>query len=277
MSLIEHPEIIESFEKLGLSPNEARVYLALIENYPITGYQLSKISGILRPVVYEMLGRLVEKGGAKIVKSNPDSYAPVEISAFLKNIESDFTDAKKNISQSLQDNLVHDQTDFFWNLIGKKNILNAVESMINETMSELYIRINSQELLNEILPSLLKKSEENVHIDIFSHYSLDTQGITLYSYGLDPRTPLDYLSPSFLSLVSDDNHALMSNIDDNKSAKSVQSKNNILINTIKQGILKEIYIIRLWKLLGTDKIKIMMTNEDRKMLETVERLTRATY
>lgn len=274
MSLTDHPEIIESFEKLGLSPNEARVYLALMENHPITGYQLSKISGILRPVVYEMLGRLVEKGGATIVKSNPDTYSPVEIKVFLKNIESDFTEAKKNISVSLEKALVNDQSDFFWNLQGRKNIINAAEAMIQSARESIYMRIQDQVLLEELLPALQSRQTEGIHIDLFSYYQLDTQGITLYSYNLDSTNPLDSLPASFFSLVTDTDLALMANFTDTKTAKCVQSRNPVMIQTVRQGILKDIYLIRLWKLMGTEKIKILMTNEDRHLLETIDRLTR---
>ncbi len=130
MAISERPDLIESFGKLGLSPNEARVYLALLEKHPITGYQLSKSSGILRPVVYEMLNRLVEKGGARIIKSNPDTYIPVEIDEFLKNIESEFDESRKFISKVLKESVVVDNTDFFWNIVGRKNILNSIFSMI---------------------------------------------------------------------------------------------------------------------------------------------------
>lgn len=274
MSLNEHPEIIESFEKLGLSPNEAKVYMALLENHPNTGYQLSKISGILRPVVYEMLGRLVEKGGARIVKSNPDTYIPVEIEEFLKNIESDFTDAKKNISLTLNASTVTDKTDFFWNIQGRKNIINAIQTMIESAQAAIYLSINSQEYFDELKNCLIKKMEQNVHIDIFSHYGLDTHGLTLYSYNLDTKTALDSFPVEHITLVYDDYQAIIANVSDNKTGKAAQSTNNILIENVRQGILNKIYLIRLWKLLGTDKIKIMMTHEDRKSLELVERLTR---
>ena len=36
---------IAALERLGFSNYEARAYLALLRNTPITGYQLSKLSG----------------------------------------------------------------------------------------------------------------------------------------------------------------------------------------------------------------------------------------
>lgn len=92
---------LDRFEELGLSRNEASVYLALLKNYPVTGYKLAKDSGILRPIVYEMLTRLVEKGGVKIVKDSPEQYSPISPENFLTTLEKRFTDAKSSLSVSL--------------------------------------------------------------------------------------------------------------------------------------------------------------------------------
>ena len=274
MSLTENSNLIHSFENLGLSPNEAKVYLALIENHPITGYQLAKVSGILRPIVYEMLGRLVEKGGARIVKSTPDTYAPVEINEFLKNIESDFSEARKYISGSLDVALEPDHSDFFWNLIGQKTIVNAIDSLIQKCTSKLLLSIHSETQLDFILPSLQKaQNEKQISIDIFSYYQLDSQGITTYSYNLDSTTPVKQLPLNTLYIVSDEKEALIANMTDVKTAKAVHSRNSALIKLVKRDILQQIYFIRLWKLLGTDKLKMLLNNEDRKILEMIDRMT----
>ena len=274
MSLTENSDLIHNFENLGLSPNEAKVYLALIENHPITGYQLSKVSGILRPIVYEMLGRLVEKGGARIVKSTPDTYAPVEINEFLKNIESDFSEARKHISSSLEVATKPDHSDFFWNLIGRKTIINAIDSLIEKADTQILLAVHSPQNLSLILPYLKKAQNENkIQIDIFSYYQLDSEGITIYNYNLDFTTPIEQLPLNTLYIVSDEKEALIANMTDVKTAKAVYSHNSALIKLVRQDIMHQIYFIRLWKLLGTDKLKILLSNEDRKILEMIERAT----
>jgi sugar-specific transcriptional regulator TrmB len=271
LGLTEHIEIIESFENLGLSPNEARVYLALLENHPITGYQLSKISGILRPVVYEMLGRLVEKGGARIVKSNPDTYIPVEIEEFLRNIETDFTVARGNIAAMLSRFLVADESDYFWNILGQKNIRNSIISMIERAETEIYLCVQLQENFDPISEALHKKLHDGVKIDVFSYYSLDAREITLYSYNLHKSFTFEGIIPSEFILVCDGAETILANYTDQKSAKAVHSKNQVMVHTSKQHIIDSIYMIRLWKFIGTEKLKVLMTNEDRKLLEAIER------
>lgn len=271
MGISERPDILRSFENLGLSVNEAKVYLALLENHPITGYQLSKNSGILRPVVYEMLNRLVEKGGARIIKSNPDTYIPVEIEEFLKNIEIDFTEAKKNITLTLKEFLVVDNTDYFWNIIGRKNIVNSILMMLEKARKEVFISVQKQEYLDDLIKKLDEKLHENVQIDIFSHYQMDTRGITLYSYKLDDLFKSEDIPRDFVLVCADGAEGILVNMSDDKTAKATFSRNGALVRTIRQDILHQIYIYRIWTFLGTDRLKGLITNEDRKLLENIDR------
>jgi HTH-type transcriptional regulator, sugar sensing transcriptional regulator len=270
LGISEHPSIVESFEKLGLSSNEARVYLALLENHPITGYQLSKNSGILRPVVYEMLNRLVEKGGARIIKSNPDTYIPVEIDEFLKNIEIDFSDAKKNINKALKEFLVVDNTDFFWNIIGKKNIINSMLMMIERAGKEIMIRVNSQDYLDDLSKKLEEKLKQGVQIDIFSHYELETKGMTLYSYKLGPAFKAEDIPKDLVLMSVDGLEGIIVYMSDEKTAKAAFSKNISLVYSVRQNILHNIYMYRIWTYLGTDRLKALINNDDRKLLERIE-------
>jgi len=271
LSLKDRPELIESFEKLGLSSNEARVYLALLENNPITGYQLSKTSGILRPVVYEMLNRLVEKGGARVIKSNPDTYVPVVIEEFLKNIEIGFSDAQNNISNTLKKYMVVDHSDYYWNIIGTKNILNSIHMMIQRAEQQIYVSVQNQKFLDSFKEILLTQAQKGVSVDIFSYYNLETEGLTLYSYHLDQNFSSPSILTSMVEICVDSSEAMLSNFTDEKTAKSVYSKNLAQIKLIKDDILRSIYFIRLQSLYGTEKLKMMFNNEDKTLLESIEK------
>ena len=52
----------EFLEKLGFSSNEAKVYGTLIKHKVLNGYEIAKLSGVARSLVYEVINRLVAKG-----------------------------------------------------------------------------------------------------------------------------------------------------------------------------------------------------------------------
>ncbi|WP_216772401.1 helix-turn-helix domain-containing protein [Metabacillus halosaccharovorans] len=55
-------EINTEFKRIGLSQNEIQVYAEVLKHFPITGYDTSKRSNIPRTKIYELLGKLIEKG-----------------------------------------------------------------------------------------------------------------------------------------------------------------------------------------------------------------------
>ena len=53
--------VIERLTSLGFSTQEARVYLALLQNPSATGYELAKHAGLQRANVYQVLAALAER------------------------------------------------------------------------------------------------------------------------------------------------------------------------------------------------------------------------
>ena len=70
--------------QIGFTEYEAKVYLAMLNAYPATGYQLSKESGVPRSMVYEALKRLHAKGAAlEAVEGRSILYRPLPPQALL--------------------------------------------------------------------------------------------------------------------------------------------------------------------------------------------------
>ena len=58
---MEFKDIAEKLVQLGFSGYEARAYISLLKNNPITGYELAKHSGIPPSKIYEVIGKLLER------------------------------------------------------------------------------------------------------------------------------------------------------------------------------------------------------------------------
>ena len=48
--------------EIGFTLNEAKVYLTLLQNRYLNGYETSKLSNVSRSLVYDVIDRLVAKG-----------------------------------------------------------------------------------------------------------------------------------------------------------------------------------------------------------------------
>lgn len=84
------PDTVERLVELGFSHYEARAYLGLLGQDPMTGYALANLTGIPQPKVYETLRRLAHKRAVVQVGDDPARFIAVPPAHLLKNLSSDF-------------------------------------------------------------------------------------------------------------------------------------------------------------------------------------------
>jgi sugar-specific transcriptional regulator TrmB len=89
-------ELQEALERVGLSSNEAKVYLSLLKTGSNKAGAISRECGINRTTTYDALERLLEKGLASfIIKANRkwfEAVDPVRLIEFLEEKKSDVKD-----------------------------------------------------------------------------------------------------------------------------------------------------------------------------------------
>lgn len=93
----------ELFYSLGLTPNEARVYVSLLELGNAQVAQITEKSGIHRRNVYDSISRLMEKGlVSSVIVNNNKIFSPVNPKRFLEIIDEKgykLNDLKKRFRQ----------------------------------------------------------------------------------------------------------------------------------------------------------------------------------
>jgi sugar-specific transcriptional regulator TrmB len=68
---------------LGLTPVQARVYLALVESEPLTTSEVSKITSVSRPDVHRTISKLQKKGLVEKIIRKPIEYQAIPINEGL--------------------------------------------------------------------------------------------------------------------------------------------------------------------------------------------------
>jgi sugar-specific transcriptional regulator TrmB len=69
--------LAEELTQLGLTPTEAQVYLALVQNGPLGASAIAAATGLARTAVYPTLGALVDKGLAEAGEGYGSRFCPV--------------------------------------------------------------------------------------------------------------------------------------------------------------------------------------------------------
>ena len=84
---MEKKDIVQAIESLGLSAYEAKAYFALLSESPLTGYKLSKVSGVPRSRIYETIEKLTAKGLVLTQEGDTTLLIPVSLESFLEKKE----------------------------------------------------------------------------------------------------------------------------------------------------------------------------------------------
>ncbi len=86
---------------LGLTDYEARAYLGLLREGPLTGYAVAKASGIPSSKSYEAVDGLARKGGATLLPGDPPRHAAVPPDALLAQARQKHAQALEQLGDTL--------------------------------------------------------------------------------------------------------------------------------------------------------------------------------
>jgi len=96
-------QLAERLVELGFSQYEARAYLGLLGQQPMTGYALANATRIPQPKVYETLRRLVDKRVVVQIGADPARFVAVPAEHLLGQLDSEFrrrlADARVGLSR----------------------------------------------------------------------------------------------------------------------------------------------------------------------------------
>ena len=133
--------IIDYLNQFGLTRQESAIYICLIQNSALTGYEVAKQTGISRSNVYSALSGLVEKGAAYVMEGNATKYIPVKIKEFCNNkihsMELIKTDLVKKMPK------VTEETDGYITIEGYKHIMDKFHHMIMGAKQRIYISVSA--------------------------------------------------------------------------------------------------------------------------------------
>jgi len=124
---------------LGFSQYEAACYMALVGNHPVNGSQLSKISGIARSRIYDVLRSLTAKGF--VVEVNTGLYAPLPADELVRRLRHNFETTIQAFEHDIAKAGRQDVFEFIWTLTGYDNVMEKARHMIQEAKTEIYARL----------------------------------------------------------------------------------------------------------------------------------------
>jgi len=147
-------------KQLGMTEYEIKVYLTLLSHHPSNGYNISKVSGVPRSRVYEVLDGLSKKQLVFETTANEKTtYVPLEPSLLMKMLKNNFNSIIDQVDVYTQ-RLYHsgDQTFDAKILKGRDEIIAILIMLIQEAKSRIALSIWEEELLE--LKEVIERARE---------------------------------------------------------------------------------------------------------------------
>ena len=242
---IQMDHILFPLSKLGLTSFEAKAYLSLLERGNVTGYELSKQSGIPSSKIYSVLNALLKKEFITPLESRPIRYLPRTPKEVIGKCSSDLTEMLALLRRNLEKIHLRSNREevVTKNIFGKKEIFRKTREIIHEARHTLYVALWREEW-RYIQATLKKVHTSGVKIYVVAYGPIPIRLGKIYSHA--PSDPLfrERKERRFV-VVSDDNKALFANFSEGDSEKAVWTDNKGLVLLVRDFLIHEIYIVKI--------------------------------
>lgn len=250
----------EKLVEIGFSEYEAKAYVALLKESPVTGYQLSKVSGVPRSMIYEVLGKLTARGAAMMLrKEGATKYAPVPAVEFLDQLHRDHEELIASLKEDLAALNSAPDLEYVWNIEGQGNILAKAEEMIDQAEGQIYLALLPA-TFPDLRPHLEKAIGRGVRVMIYTTGALDLPGGQVVVAPMSEEA-LSQAGGLGLILVIDGEEVLIGEWLTETRARASWTSTPLLVFVAEHHLRTDLYLPRLLALLG-ERAREVIHEED---------------
>ncbi len=163
----QNDDPVETLAQLGLSPNEAKVYIAFLRESPATPYRIAKEAGIPLGKVYEVVQRLVARGFIAEVTGTDGGYVAKEPDAALTYLADRFRATAQAAARKLAALKRGRKHYLAWNVEGQEEVILSGRRIIAQAISQVTIAAPAG-LVDEWIGDLTKQAEAGVRVKLLS-------------------------------------------------------------------------------------------------------------
>ncbi|AEF25192.1 TrmB family transcriptional regulator [Streptococcus parauberis] len=237
--------LVKKMKQFGYTESETNIYLSLVENGSMTGYEVSKKSGVPRSKVYNNLETLVKKGVVLVNKSEPKIYSAISPEEFVSMLKQTTLGDIQYLDDHLSDIKEKEDDTLLWQLENKEAVQHKILYMIEHAKESLYIQIWEESLSPTIIQAL-KEAEarlEGFVCILFSpsgHYTLPFK--RFYPHGFE-TDKLEDMGGRWVNLICDDDIVLFGTLDD--TCDVIWSHNKAMRLLAKEYVKHDAYTLKI--------------------------------
>jgi sugar-specific transcriptional regulator TrmB len=229
VKLMADEENLRRLGLFGLTRQEAVIYLTLLSSSNITGYEISKQTGISKSNTYGALASLVSKGAAYVAAEDAVKYTAVNVGEFCRNTIHLMEEARKELEGNIT--FIDNNAEGYITINGRRNIYNKIRNMLEGAKHRVYLSLG-KELLVQYQKELKQLVEKGIKVVIITDSDFELAGATIY--------PVRNFNNQ-IRIIADSSEVLSGDLDKN----CLYSKNDNLIAIFKDMLTNEIELIKI--------------------------------
>lgn len=226
---------VERLMEFGLTRHEASLYILLVLEGSLNGYEAAKRSSISRSNAYNALAGLVEKGAAYMQEEDTVRYTPVPVEEFCSVKIRHMEKKKKELIEQLPAKRKDDGG--YLTIKGEEHICDKIIEMLIRAKERAYVSIYNERLegFREYLERMVAEDKKVV---IITNEPFDLPGATVY---------LTECREEQIRLITDSNDVLTGEITNQYDATCLYSSNSNLVEVFKDALANEIQLLNMKK------------------------------
>jgi sugar-specific transcriptional regulator TrmB len=137
----------KELQELGFTDYEAKIYISLLQNSPVTAYEISKNNALPRPNVYSALDSLEKKQAVQRASLDPVRFVPVSPANLFSRISKTVQDRCLALEAGLEKLQPEEKTHYVWNIDSSDEARLKISQLIVVAKSHIWIKAHYEELL----------------------------------------------------------------------------------------------------------------------------------
>lgn len=265
-------QILIEIQKLGFSQYESKAYLSLIQHSPVTGYELSKRSGVPRSMIYEVINKLIDRGAVYTIPSEPIRYTPVPAREFLKrmrrNIEATFEFLDQSLGALKQAGDVH----VISHINGYEPVTDELLSIIDQAKQELWLSVWNPEAsaLTDHVREAQRRDVKVLSI-VFGDENCSL-GVTFHHDYMTADVVKERIGGKLTIAVRDKDEVVIAIFRDNSTSWAVKTHDPALVLVATEFIRHDIMIEAITRHFGPEQLdELWRNNPDLRYVVTGKR------
>lgn len=243
---MDNVELLMSF---GLTRQEARVYVLLLGEGALSGYEAAKRLGISRSNAYAALAGLVDKGAAYMAEEQSVQYHAVSIKEFCSNKVHYMEELSETLERQIPKQKQEDAK--YLTIRGRRHIEDKFRNMLKNTKERVYLSVSVSvaDLFREELLELIAQKKKVV---LLTGEDYDLDGAIIYRTNnlQDSEEAVSGCEKNMegqIRLITDSSYALTGELREEETSACLYSANPNLVRLLKDALANEIKLIEIEK------------------------------